>query len=51
MEEAENQVSVVPEEQRQKVMNYLQQLYIALKELIDETREKIKVNEDDFDHI
>ena len=26
-------------------------LYVQLKELIDDTREKIKTNEDDFDHI
>ena len=48
MEEAETQIT---DEQRKKIMNYLQQLYITLKDLIEQTRTQIKENEDDFDHI
>lgn len=39
------------EEQRRKVLTYLQQLYIALKDIIDKIRQKIKTDEDNFDHI
>lgn len=49
MEEIEN--SSANEEQRNKIMAYLQQLYANLKDLIDQTRDKIKQNEEDFDHI
>ena len=42
---------VVTEEQRAKVMSYLQSLFDGLNALIEETRESIKENEDDFEHI
>lgn len=32
-------------------MNYLSELYISVKEIIEQTRNDIKPKEDDFDHI
>ena len=41
----------MPEEQRKKVLSYLQALYSSLKEIIEECRSAIKTNDEDFDHI
>ena len=41
----------ISEEQRKRILNYLQSLYTGLKECIEDTKTKLKQNEDDFDHI
>ena len=51
MEESEVLQPQISEEQRKKILIYLQQLYTGLKELIEETRSALKQNDDDFDHI
>ena len=50
MEDDQNTGSV-SDEQKKKILSYLQQLYSKMKELIEQTRTKIKENEDEFDHI
>ena len=50
MEDDQNGGSI-SEDQRKKILSYLQQLYSKMKELIEQTRSKIKENDEDFEHI
>lgn len=47
----EEEAVAVPDEQRKKVLSYLQQLFAGMKDVIEECRNAIKSNDEDFDHI